>query len=365
MRVVETGRIVFPADAKVAREFAKRNLTSIHARGRRLAAIAGSIPLNGDSKEIAHSSPLSLLADESAIPALADAALSPDDSEWLLLRDYEDGKRARSTIFTFRDGRLSSVVKLRKRSSAGVPLGNEARVLRRLQSSEDAIASKIPRVVEHGEAGDHELLVLSPLEGQPLWISMQRSLRPLRAHRKHLARAGAWLGRLHRETVGTSPGILSGATEEAMALESPPTDGGVVVHGDLWARNLLFGSDGELAGVVDWERASLGGPLWRDLFTLPLLFVMDAPSWITESRLDRFENAFARDSRGSSVVGLYLDAYIREAGIDRVLLRPMFETFLAVAEKDAGKEEHGWRSQMPWTAMRARFRAAVRTVFSG
>ncbi|MBW3565121.1 MAG: phosphotransferase [Acidobacteria bacterium] len=365
MRVVETGRIVFPADAKAAREFAKRNLTSIHSRGRRLAAIGGNITLKGESREIAHSSPLSLIADESDIPDLADATLPPEDTEWLLLRDYEGGERARSTIFTFRDGRLSSVVKLRKRSSAGVPLANEARVLGRLQSSDDAVASKIPRVVEYGESGEHEILVLSPLEGQPLWISMQRSLRPLRSHRKHLVRAGAWLGRLHRETVGTSRGTLSDATEEAMALEKPPTERGVVVHGDLWARNLLFGNDGELSGVVDWERASLSGPLWHDLFTLPLLFAMNAPSWFPENPLDRFENAFARDSRASSVVGTYLEAYIREAGIDRALLRPMFEAFLAGGEKDAGKEEHGWRSQMPWTAMQARFRAAVRTVFSG
>ncbi|MFC7586135.1 aminoglycoside phosphotransferase family protein [Nonomuraea antimicrobica] len=45
--------------------------------------------------------------------------------------------------------------------------------------------------------------------------------------------------------------------EAAMALETVPD---VLVHGDLVADNVHWGEDGELIGVLDWDRAHLFDP---------------------------------------------------------------------------------------------------------
>jgi aminoglycoside phosphotransferase (APT) family kinase protein len=166
----------------------------------------------------------------------------------------------------------------------GESLEREAEVLRALDFP------GLPRVQRH----DGEGLALSPVPGQPLWISMQRSLRPRRAHASHLASAGRWLGRFHAAT-------RSGDE--------------VAVHGDFWARNILFQGD-EVSGVVDWEHGALCGTPWKDLFTLPLLFVRDAPRWIARRP--------ARHA-ASDIIDAYFRAYVAEAGGDVRSLREELE----------------------------------------
>lgn len=256
MRVIESGRFLLPVDAHVARRFAEENLLSIHARSERLRAIAFGARLRGIVRETDEQFP---------------------GREWLLMR-----RTGRDIVFVFEDA-LRYVIK------RGPSLAREAEVLRALD------LPGIPRV----ERFDEEL-VLTPIAGRPLFISMQRSLRPRRAHAAHLANAGRWLGRFHAATR---------RGEE------------VATHGDFWARNILFEGD-EVSGVVDWEHGALRGAPWNDLFTLPLLFVRDAPRWIARNP----------SWRGvPDIIDAYFRAYVAEAGGDARSLGKEFERWASAS----------------------------------
>ena len=124
---------------------------------------------------------------------------------------------------------------------------------------------------------------------------MQRSLRPRRTHVRHLLAAARWLGEFHRRT-------------NAM-------------HGDFWPRNILFVQPDEVAGVVDWELAHVGGSRWNDVFLLPLLFATDAPSWRRRNRTDDFRAAFAGHGAMADAIDAYFRAYGEAAGVEhRVIL---------------------------------------------
>ena len=250
MNVLEVGRFAFPEDAAAARRYLEQNLLPVHSRSARLRAM-----LFGPRARTA--------------PAeLADMPFARGHDDWLLARDY-DGEPRR--VFLFRGGTLRHVVKVRRRGS-GASLEREAGVLAALRPP------NAPRVEDYAIDKTHELLVLEPLAGRSLDISMQRSLRPRRAHRRHLVAAARWLGEFHR-------------TKEA-------------VHGDFWPRNILFAGS-ELSGVVDWEHGSLGGDPWQDVFKLA----------------DEF--ARWRGARASTAPSLnpYLDVYAKAAGLEKKLVR--------------------------------------------
>ena len=57
------------------------------------------------------------------------------------------------------------------------------------------------------------------------------------------------------------PGIFRGAYDVLEAIQPPPArNSEALLHGDLWAGNVLW-RDGRLSGVVDWEDAAVGDPL--------------------------------------------------------------------------------------------------------
>ena len=253
MNVIEVGRFVFPRDAVAARRYLEQNLLPIHARSARLKAMLFGPRARGTPAE------------------LAEMPFARGHDDWLMGRDYQGEPRL---VFLFRSGKLRHVIKVRRRGS-GASLEREAGVLAALRPP------NAPRVEDYAIDKTHELLVLEPLAGRALDISMQRSLRPRRAHRKHLVAAARWLGNFHR-------------TKEAM-------------HGDFWPRNILF-TGAEVSGVVDWEQGMLGGDPWQDVFKLADEFTR----W--------------RGARAATAPSLnpYLDAYAKAAGLDKAVVRKKF-----------------------------------------
>lgn len=283
MRVVESGRVVFPAGAAAERHF-QRCLLTLHGRGERLRAIAGVPRATRTLRE----------RELPEAVRIAMAASGDPSSEWLLLRDYDGNGRERSVVFLFRNRSPFAVVKVRATESEGSSLATEAEALRAIAAMLDgAMRATVPRVEQFATTGGHEVLVTSALRGCSLSILMQRSLRPRSGHVRHLLAAARWLGTFHRMTRSA-------------------------VHGDFWPRNILFTSPDEVSGVVDWEHASArGASQWDDVFLLPLLYVTDAPLWRATDRIEEFRRAFASGGRLAPSVDAYLRTYASAAAVDR------------------------------------------------
>lgn len=214
-------------------------------------------------------------------------------------------------FFVFENGATepSRVVKVRRIEAAGPSLGTEARVLDALRGTLDsAMLSSVPRLEEYLVDGAHEELVISAIRGVPLTILMQRSLRPRRAHTQHLVAAGAWLGAFHSAT----------RYGERTA-----------VHGDFWPRNVLYSRPDSVAGVIDWEHASMTGSPWVDLFTLPMLFVTDAPAWRAGDRRGDLSLAFNGRGALGRAVRSYFAAYARAASVPLPTVREAFDAWIA------------------------------------
>ncbi|HVR43500.1 MAG TPA: phosphotransferase [Thermoanaerobaculia bacterium] len=353
MRVLESGRITLPPGAVQARRFASRNLLTVHRRRERIAAAILPPPLRGTVREL--DAELADLALDRSIGEELRIALESwtrRAGEWLLLRDYDASARRRSTLFLFESGHEQPfvVVKFRPAGAAGADLEAELRILGSIRPRlTDPIRDAVPSPLDFARSAEGELLFLSFLPGRPLAISMQRSIRPYRAHLEHLASAGAWLGGFHR---GTAERTLSGRADDRAA-----------VHGDFWPRNLLFAASGSLTGIVDWEHARPYGPTFRDLFTLLFLFAMARGSQRTGPA--RFRRAFIDSAPPAAAVQRCLRAYCRAASIDYARLRDLFEHFLTDSEDLAGKEETGWRREHDWPELRRILARADRSVFSG
>lgn len=354
MKIVDVGRMTFPAGAGTAKRFAMRHLLSIHGRLGAIRALMGSPPIRGTTRHV-DEGPLDLALGDWACGEVRGALerwIGVSRPDWLLLRDYDDGTRNRNVLFLFgANGELAAAAKIRSGFSSGAPLQAEAAILQDLREGlPPAIAEPLPTVLEIVHGPTAEVLVLSPLPGRPLSISMQRSLRPHAAHERHLIAAGAWLGAFHRATAEES---LLGRVIETTA-----------VHGDFWPRNLLFARGGGLSGVIDWEDGAASGPFWRDLFTLPFLFAVAPRAWAEGSR-EAFRRAFLDETRLRRAVGAYFEAYARAAGIESARFPTLFEAFLLDSVHLARKEEGRWRSRYPWRELLRMFSEASRSVFSG
>lgn len=332
MTLVQVGRFVFPEQAATARRFLRENLLSVHGRAERLRAIFAEPQLRESA------------ASEAAVADACDVLPELLEGEWLLLRDYEASARRRSVVFSFEDGALRRVAKLRPRSSGGESLAREAASLQAAVRSLPAVlAASVPRLLEHRVDERHEVILTTAVAGRSLSIRMQRSLRPVTTCARLLAAAGAWLGAAHR-----------GAEEAGQTL----------VHGDFWPRNILFDDRGAVSGVVDWEHGSEGGDKWSDVFMLPVTYVLDAPRWMAGEELADFQTAFAQRSMEAEVIARYFRAYAAAADVRLETLRRHFEEFLTRRAAVGGKEER-WQGQHSWSAMLELIRASNRSVFSG
>jgi hypothetical protein len=308
VKIVEAGRFLLPHGARASRRFAERNLLSIHGRAARLRAIVRGARLHATERKEAE-------ADEALHAALQLPAAR--DADWLMVRDYSGTGRGRSVLFFFADDSdvPRTVVKVRRHDAGGRSLAHESSVLNTIRRLlPETLRATLPEVREFGVTAHHELLVLGGLPGQPLWLSMQRSLRPHAAHARHLIEAGRWLG----EVRAAAP----------------------VVHGDFWPRNVLFRGT-TLTGVVDWEHGAASGEPWDDLFTLPFLFATGAPAWGRIDKLRAFRRAFLEENRA-------MRAYFEATGFTD--LHDRFDDYLGRKEEQACREL---------------LRNASRSVFSG
>jgi hypothetical protein len=331
VKVTECGRLLFPAESEPARRYAERNLTTLYARGRRVAATLRRDRIGGVEREAS-----------AAQPPLPDEVLNvlkiDPGQHWLLLRDYDDIARERSILFLFRDGRPSAVVKVRPKGSEGNSLHREAAVLTLLRERADPeIVRTVPEVLQIASTESHESVVVGALPGRPLTRLMQESVRGSVAHGEKLSALGGWLGTMQRQTRGE--------------------DGFPVSHGDFWPRNVLFEGD-RITGVVDWEGASESGSPFADLFTMAILFYQTPPMWAAESNRE-LERAF----RGSRALSRYFDQWCTAAGVGRAVLRTAFEQFVTAESQRTGKEKNRWQGTVPWDLLRTI--AAGRSVFSG
>lgn len=329
VKIIECGRMVFPAQSGPARRYAERNLTTAYARGRRVAAALRRNRIGGVPGETAHL----------PLPAAVLAVLRIElDQHWLLLRDYTDTARERSILFLFREGRPSTVVKVRPKGSEGASLHREAGVLTLLRERAGAeVLQTVPELLQIASTEAHEALVVSALPGRPLTRLMQESVRGSAAHGEKLSALGRWLGTMQRQTRGE--------------------DGRPVLHGDFWPRNVLF-EDDQITGVVDWEGAAESGSPFVDLFTMAILFYQTPPMWAAE-RDRELVHAF----RGSGALSRYFEQWCAASGIERCELRPAFEQFAAAQAQRAGKEKNRWQGTVPWDLLRTI--VVARSVFSG
>jgi aminoglycoside phosphotransferase (APT) family kinase protein len=152
-------------------------------------------------------------------------------------------------------------------------LNNEFAILQRLSLS----SLPVPHVVRFLE-GDHQVLLLTAVEGQMLWDLVDprrpgfdtQSVPPL------LRAYGACLGEIHRQPIPWTPELrarfygLIGEQEVAdprfavlvdWLSANEPTDRSMCfVHGDYNVANVMV-SDGALTGIVDWEFSGIG---WKE-----------------------------------------------------------------------------------------------------
>lgn len=359
------GRIVLSSDAPELRRYAAANLTTAHSRTKRLLALA-RLPIfhaqamDGDPtvSEIAGVEGL-----EGLVPSLR-----PDHEacDWILLRDYDDIQRDRSTLFLFMPEAAAphGVVKMRASFGSGPTLNDEARVLELLSEKLPLeFSPMLPRVVRFETASNSEVLVESALEGVPLWIAMQRSARPLSSLERTFAGVGRWLGAFQRGTRG------AGAFLEDVPPTSPdgaePLIASVAVHGDFWARNILI-RDGRVSGVVDWEAARISGPPWQDPFDFALHLAAGAPAWRQRSATDRIRDALFGRGPSARALRAFFTAWRTGARLDREMLPRFLDLYLEDAALRGGKEKSGeWRSSIPWTSIRAEAARRDLFVFSG
>jgi aminoglycoside phosphotransferase (APT) family kinase protein len=158
------------------------------------------------------------------------------------------------------------------------------------------VAATVPRIVAMAEHLGRPVMVTTALPGQAMlaaYHAWRHTARPARVA-ADFAAAGSWLTALHHATAAGEislastldgvPGVIGRrfgerpGTQDDLASLAGLQDrlaghrtAATVVHGDLWAGNLLL-AGGQVSGVVDWERAQDCGPPTRDLARFALSY---------------------------------------------------------------------------------------------
>lgn len=355
-----SGRIILSSEAAELRRFAETNLLTVHSRARRAISIVRAPRLKTRHFDG---------ADLPELTGVRDVELLIEDgshSEWILLRDYDDARRGRHTLFLFPSGATHPdvVAKIGTGPGAG-SLRAEAEVLRQVANALPLeFTSMLPQVVHVRHAADAEILVQSAVEGTPLWLSMQRSVRARRKFGIEIANVGRWLGAFQRQTRRdeTTAESMAPAVAESPLRGTPVAP--VSVHGDFWARNILV-VNRRVSGVVDWENAQITGPPWRDLFDFAFLFASSAPSWRSYPPLHAIRRALLGRGAETRILRGYFESWRAEARIDAATLRAWLDLYLTEAAADAGKEASRWRSNIPWNTLLSETAGRSLFVFSG
>lgn len=189
-------------------------------------------------------------------------------------------------------------VKTATTERAGQVVLAEAALLRALAAAPlGVIRAQIPTVCAVSQWRGQPAMVCTALPGVPLTVAYHRWRHTARrvSVTRDLTAVLDWCGRLQAVSSGPvstvtwgvellprmaarhagSPRlesalmVLAPAAERLACVSTPRT----VVHGDLWAGNVLL-EDGRVTGVVDWEAGSLLGEPLRDLARAVLSYAL-------------------------------------------------------------------------------------------
>ena len=205
------------------------------------------------------------------------ASATLDGGGWILaLASQPSAPRLVALGFGRGEGAPGLVLKAAWRGSA---LAREAAALGRVRRGQPAaIGSTLPEVAGHWP-GEPEVLATSALPGRSAYVALRRARDPEAAAVAQLGAASRWLTAFQSASreeparpwvpapwTGLAPRALRDRPEPAwlVALRQRVAEAphpALPCHGDFWARNVLLGEDGEVAGVVDWESSHEGSPL--------------------------------------------------------------------------------------------------------
>lgn len=241
------------------------------------------------------------------------------------------GVSARTSALEIRgEGRLQRFVVRRPGRSAGPEsLARDFDLLRAL-SGRGLPAPRPVLLAAEGEAFEEAALVLAYVEGETdfrgedLRATLDGLARQLA--QIHSAPVGADLrallpdrARSVAEFVASTPPAADetiGESEIRAALSArpppSPTNAPVLLHGDFWAGNVLW-REGRIVGVIDWEDAALGDPLYD----------------LAVSRLDMLW------TYGPEALDLFTEAYLAAAPALDLSLLPCWD--LTAALRPAGQ----------------------------
>lgn len=192
-----------------------------------------------------------------------------------------------------------AVAKIARAASGDALLGREAAMLSRARQLLPAeLASRVPRLLQHGELNGRSFVLMAALPGE---VEMHHTWGARRAHmchgRMHAALqwaldaasaapapaidTAAWLGPEAIDAMWNDARVLGCDASMRHRLEerlgatwSTPWPAGLA-HGDYFPGNLLFHRRA-LTGVVDWALAVERAPIFYDVLTYEFSFAIDA-----------------------------------------------------------------------------------------
>ena len=221
----------------------------------------------------------------SALAAAAEAAVrgsgggaTLDGGGWKILALAGERSAPRLVALGFGRGEGAPRLALKAAWRGSAP-AREAEALARVRRGLPlTVASTLPEVAGHWP-GEPEVLATSVLPGRSAYVELRRARDPEEVAAAQLGAASRWLAAfqsarpagharpwLPAPWMELAPPALRDRPEPSwlLALRRRLADAplpALPCHGDFWARNVLLGEDGEVAGVVDWESSHDGSPL--------------------------------------------------------------------------------------------------------
>ena len=197
-----------------------------------------------------------------------------------------------------RTGVAELVAKVATTAAADAVVHHEHDVLARLHTDLDSsVLAEIPRPLGLVDAAGRAVLLMTAKPGAPMLTSYQsgRHTSQPAAVLADFDAADAWLARFQAASASSGPpprpldardlheSLAARFVGDELAERVAPallslagalgTRSATVVHGDLWAGNLLL-AGGAVTGVVDWEAGSLAGDPLRDVARFALSYAL-------------------------------------------------------------------------------------------